>query len=155
MRRCASGRQGQNTHLKTSLLPVHHIKAAVCEWNFYQSAAITFVLLEMTASKLLTIAVQLQLLWAGRSSTSLRGGWRGGEPHPVFRAQAIYWWLDSWIKRHAATNDHMDFAASMAALDSTWFHPCGAETGGWSALKRGKAALSLVDWFIFLLSCEG
>lgn len=68
-----------------------------------------------------------------------------GGVQTVSRAKAIYWWLDSWIKRHAATNDHMDFAASMAASNTTWFHPHGAETSSCAALRRSKAAPSLVD----------
>lgn len=37
------------------------------------------------------------------------------------------------------------FPASLAASDSTWFHPRGAETSGGSGLKTEEAALSLVD----------
>lgn len=66
----------------------------------------------------------------------------------VFRAQAIYWRVDSWIKCYAATNDHMDF---FLELNSTWFRPRGSRL----VLQGEKAALSLVICFIFLQSWEG
>lgn len=52
---------------------MHHIKAPDCEWNFYQSPAITFVLLETTASKLPTIAFHIQWLKWGWKFDRLRG----------------------------------------------------------------------------------
>lgn len=57
---------------------MHHIKAPDCEWNFYQSPAITFVLLETTASKPLTIAFRIQ--W-------LKRGWKFDRPWGLEREQ--------------------------------------------------------------------
>lgn len=70
---------------------------------------------------------------------------RGGRVRLIFRAKAIYWCLESWIKCHAAANDHIDLTAFMAASDSTWLHPRGAETSGCYVLMRAKAMLSSVD----------
>lgn len=79
------------------------------------------------------------------------GGWgragqrgTGREVQSFFRAQAIYWWLDSWIKRHTATNDHMDFAASMTASNSTWFPPsqCGLQWLVCSQVGKGSSLIS-------------
>lgn len=105
----------------------------------------------MTASRLLTIAVQLQSLSAERSLTSWRawrGSWWGAQP--VFWAQAIYWWLESWIRRHAAKNDHMDFVAFTPASDFT--SSCKDQ---WLVCSQEGEGSNLISWLIHIPSEQG
>lgn len=64
-----------------------------------------------------------------------RGWWRRGDS--VFRAQAIYWWVDSWIKCYAATNDHMDFCrAEFHVVSPSWQSACPSGWKGCSLVSR-------------------